>query len=112
MASHILDGYSLEQTIPGRGPWKPLTFRYRPAVAEKTYEYLAQAAQGKKRLAVNAKLLVEHLVSWDVADPNDDSKTVPVTEEHVKRLPAVFIDEMVAVVTSYSTLEQEGDVKN
>jgi hypothetical protein len=108
----INDGYVATATVPARGPYGSLTLRYRPAMPEDVYEYLSQPRVGKKALQVNVNLLMKHLVSWDVADNNDDSKTMPVTPENLKRMPPSYIDEMVAIVTSYSTIEQEADVKN
>lgn len=108
----INDGYTTEATIPARGPYGSLTFRYRPALGETVYEFLSQPRVGKKALMNNVNLLMKHLVSWDVMDRSDDSRTVPITEDSLKKMPPSYIDEMVAIVTSYSTLEQEGDVKN
>lgn len=110
-APHINDGYELEATIPGRGPWPPLTFRYRPALLERTMEYLAQPKYGKKGAANAIKLILEHVVSWDAAAHGKDG-TLPVDEANLRKMPAPFVEDMVAVVTGYSELEQEGDVKN
>lgn len=108
----IRDGYTLDGKIPGKGARPALCFRYRPALAEDTYEYLHQTrlTPGKGQVKVAAKFLADHLVGWDVK--NDKGEVEPHTPENIRRLPPPVLSAMLDIVMGYSEVEQEADAKN
>lgn len=111
-ASLILDGYTLNGTIPARGPWPAVTFRYRPALAEEVYEFLRQREQapGKSQMKPVAELLQKHLAGWDVCDSN--GAVAPYTAENIRRLPQPILAGLIEHILGYGEAEQEADVKN
>lgn len=114
--AQISDGYTITDTIPGRGPWGPIEFTYRPALPEATYDYLeTDKRSGKKRMAATLKLLFgsgtdPHVRSWDVKDK--EGNMVPVSEAALRKVPAPMLDKMLDIVSGYGLAEQEEDEKN
>ncbi len=107
----IHDGYTLEDTLPKRGRYPAVVFRYRPALAEAVYEYRrASRDGGKEEARATVKLLKDHLVSWDVTDDKD--VTVPITPEALAKVPERVQQWLVNYVTGYGPDQQEADVKN
>lgn len=103
------DGYTLMATIViDNHP--PLTITYRPALAEKVYDWLAaRAMTGKDRLAGVMRLLNGNLLSWDVGATEDIPHAVPCTEENWRKLPHVVLERMVDLVSGYAA--GDGDPK-
>ena len=111
MSRLLLDGYSLDFVIPARGPWPALKARYRPALYQRLAEYRAaiRDADAAKTVTEMAKFVKGQMVSWDVAGA---SGLMPCTEENIAKLPAPYIDELVAAVSGYMVQEQVSDAKN
>ena len=111
MACLVDDNYTLSYTIPARGPWPSLTFRYRRALYQALNEYKIVARDtGAKMTQDVAKFIEKHLVSWDLHGPN--KQPLPGTAEWIAKLPAPYIDELYTAVTGYSVQDQESDLKN
>jgi hypothetical protein len=111
MALLINDGFTWEDTVPARGRFPSVTFRYRPALPEDVFDYLhAPKPTGKDVLRVAARLLAKHLVSWDVTDDKGDA--VPVSEDVLRRVPHPVLVKMVDVVTGYGPDAEAADLKN
>ena len=113
-SAQVNDGYNFDFTIPGRGPWLPITGKYRPASPEAVYEY-QDAGTGKKRMAASVKLLlgpgpVPVLSSWDVVD--QAGAPVPISEAAIRRIPAPQLDKLLNIVSGYALEEWEQDAKN
>ena len=109
----IDDGFTLDGTIPGQGPWPTITFKYRPALPERVYEFLKNtkaAGSGKKHQEEVSKLLTEQLVSWDVTDAKDEA--TPITAAILRRVPHPLLVKLVDHVTGYGEAQGEVDRKN
>lgn len=110
-AQLIFDGYTWDHVIPARRGWPAVTFRYRPALPEAVYDYLAAPSlTGKQRLDAAVKLLAAHVVSWDLTDAKGES--TPVTPENLRRVPYPVIQGFLDAVTSYGPEQQAADLGN
>ena len=116
MPSPILDGYLIEARIPARGAWDDVVFKFRPMLQDQVAETIQTLASkfGKERLRVIKAKILEQVKAWDVKKPGsaDEADALPVTDEWLSKLPMYCIDEMLAAIQGYSTLEQSIDQKN
>ncbi len=108
----IADGYTLDGTIPARGPWPAVKFRYRPALYEETCEffYRREQARGKGEGKVVADFLHQHLTGWDVRDAQNE--VAPFTPTNIRIVPPHVTTGILEHVLGYGTTEQEADIKN
>lgn len=108
----IFDGYTLNGFLEPVGPWSGVRFRFRPALAEGTLEYLYQRdlVQGKAQLKPLVDFLSQHLVGWDIKDAKGD--VTPVTPENLRRLPFAYLNQMLDHIMGYAKAEAADDVKN
>jgi len=108
----IRDGYTETDEFPGQH-WIPkFKFSYRPVLSDRYYEYRAVPKEnGKQVFQENAKLIREHLVSWDVTDEAGmqldfkDSKVLA-------RVPPPVIAFIVDCLCSYGPDRAKLDAKN
>ena len=115
VSPQISDSYTETFHIPGRGPWSPLTGKYRPAMPEAVWEYQDATTAGKKRMPAAVKLLLgggtDPLIrEWDLKDKND--VPIPISEAAIKKIPAPMLDRLLNIVSGYALEETEGDGKN
>lgn len=109
----IDDGFTLHGTTTDcidRGPSLPalsglpvVSYRYRPALPEALAEWrygLRVAASGKAELDATAKLLADHLVSWDVTDGK--GAAAAITPENVRRIPEPVLNQLLEAVTTWA----------
>lgn len=110
----ILDGYTISAKIPQRGPWPEVTFSYRPMVATEAAEFMDNQGRGKERVKRIKERLLKQVTGWDVQKPGtaNPEDTVPFNEEWLLKMPLPYLEDMIAAVTGYSTLEQVIDQKN
>ena len=113
----IDDGYTLEAaTKPDFGGMSNLpvvTYRYRPALPDALGEwrYAARlAASGKAEVDATAKLVADHLVSWDVTDAA--GKPAPITPDTVRKVPEPILHQLVDTVASWAGPEQDAAAGN
>ncbi len=106
----IDDGYTFSGEIPTDRGKPAVKFRYRPALAAAVYEYYQPKSSGALQFKATTKLLMDHIVSWDIAGP--DGQTVPKTEATLAKLPFATLEGLAAVVVSYSGEEDVADRKN
>lgn len=108
----INDGFTLEATIPERGPFPALTFRYRPALPDAAHEYLRGPKVSQKPTKhMTDFLLADRLKGWDVTDAQD--KAVDIDVNALSRLPYPYLEAMVQYVLTYATDgAHEYDAKN
>lgn len=111
-AKLILDGYTLDATIPAKGPWPAVSIRYRPALYEEVMEYLAQVgrAPGKAQGKIAFAFLKEHLVGWDIQNAAGNAAEVSV--ENIARLPQPYVQAMIDQVIGYGEAQEAQDLKN
>jgi hypothetical protein len=101
----ILDGYTLSSkiTVP---PWDDFTITYRPALADKVYEYQASVrAVGKIRLDAMMALLDGNLLYWDL-HPH------PCVAASWRKLPHPILDKIADLISGYAVPEPGADEKN
>ena len=120
----INDGYTLEGvttdtvTNPVTGAalasgLPVVAFRYRPALPDALAEWryaMRTAGSGKAELDATAKLLAEHLVSWDVTDAR--GAEVPVTAAGVRKVPEAILNQMLDAVTTWAPEKAAGALGN
>ena len=101
------DGYTLEAaTFPefsGVAGLPVITFRYRPALPEALAEWRYQvrtATSGKVEVEATAKLVADHLVSWDVVDAR--GAVVEPTIASIKRVPEPILDQLLKAIVSWA----------
>lgn len=109
----IRDGYTLPGLIPAKkGLYDEVTFKYRPALAERCMEYFKadQEAKGdpkeaaKKEKANVDRLLLEHLSGWSEPDP--------ISAETLMQVPYPALMLMVNHVTCYAATDWAEREKN
>lgn len=115
--AQIKDGYTLDFVVPGRGPWKAITGKYRPALPETVWEYQDATvnAGGKKRMVATVKFLLgggtDPLIrSWDLTDSKDEPITI--CEAAIRAIPAPMLDRLLNIVSGYALEEHEAEQKN
>lgn len=108
------DGYTLEAatkdslTSPVTGQpvvtgLPVVNFRYRPALPDALTEWryaMRTAASGKAELDATAKLLADHIVSWDVV--RGKGEVVPVTVDAVRKVPDPILSQLLEAVTTWA----------
>jgi hypothetical protein len=101
------DGYTLEAaTLPefsGIEGLPVIAFRYRPALPEALAEWRYQvrtATSGKAEVEATAKLVADHLVSWDVVDAR--GTVLEPTIASIKRVPEPILDQLVKAIVSWA----------
>jgi hypothetical protein len=106
------DGYTLEAaTAADHGGFKGLpvvTYRYRPALPDALAEwrYAARlAASGKAEVDATARLVSDHLVSWDVTDAG--GRPAAITADVVRKVPEPILDQLLDKIVSWAGPEQE-----
>lgn len=111
MAFLIRDGFTLEGLVPARpGLHGEVRFSYRPAIPERVGEYLkADASTAPKELANHVKLLLEHLVSWDV---EENGQPVPLDAAALRRVPHGALQVLLNHVTGYTATDWGEREKN
>ena len=102
----IDDDMTLNGEIPERPGIHPgFKFRYRPAIALRSYEWReGDKTTPAKTLEADIKLLKDQLVDWTIPEQ--------LTPENLKRLPIVDIRDMCLIVTRFMGIEQADSEKN
>lgn len=102
----LADGYTIEAATSekyGELAGLPVVkFAYRPAMTDAIYEWrwkTQNAASGKDRLDAAAKLVADHLVTWDVAG---DAGTTPITVDIVRRIPEPIFEQILGAVLTWA----------
>jgi len=110
----IDDGYTLEGTteeiVLNKATGEPLfeglpviNFRYRPALPDALAEWRysrARATSGKAEVEATAKLIADHLVSWDVVDGK--GSTAPLSVEFIRKVPEPILDQMIETIATWA----------
>jgi hypothetical protein len=103
----INDGYTLEAATLSEfsdvAGLPVINFRYRPALPEALAEWRYQvrvAGSGKAEVEATAKLIADHLVSWDVVDAR--GAVVEPTSANIKRVPEPILDQLVKAIVSWA----------
>lgn len=87
-------------------------FTYRPALPDAIYSYnldYLRAATGQERTNAAAKLITEHVKSWDVKRRGE---SVPVTAETTRKIPLPILEQMVTIVLTWAPANQEAAAGN
>jgi len=107
----IKDGFTISAYISAHGPWPAFNITYRPATAEKVYDWQAVAfgGNGAKRIGAAVALLTDQLVAWDIP-ATGPGETLPCLPEHWKKLPHPQLEKILDLVTGYAI--PEADPKN
>jgi hypothetical protein len=106
----IDDGFTLDGELPAKHGFPTIRFKYRLAVPEKVYAYLAEPRNGQQRASAAARLLAEHLVEWDARD--NAGNAVPINERVFYRVPHSVLERLLEHVTGYGPDAREADLKN
>jgi hypothetical protein len=80
-----------------------VNYRYRPALPEALAEWryaMRAATSGKAELDAIAKLLADHLVSWDVIDGK--GVALPIAAESVRKVPEPILNQLLDTVTTWA----------
>lgn len=105
------DGYTLDGTADHAG--YTLTYAYRPALPDAIEAWrhaVRGAGSGSAEVEATAKLVRDHLVSWDLTDK--DGKPAPLSVDVVRRLPEPFLNAVLKAVTTWAGPKMEADAKN
>lgn len=131
----IDDGYTLvgrceDKNAAGGDNRPPITFRYRPALPEDTYEFqrkMGDAESGAEMMAAQAAFLDQHIQDWTgLYRVAAGGQQLPVTfapavkgkggsfaDPAIRRaLGAIYLKQMASFVTGYTVGEWEDDAKN
>jgi hypothetical protein len=106
----IRDGYVLTGLFPGGNGHPPVSFKYRPAVPEKVYEYQQSVPrEPKARVEAVIKLLLDHVSSWDAEILGKDGKVAraPLDGATLQRTPAPILGFMLDCVCGYEAWEED-----
>lgn len=106
------DGYTLEAATKaeaaGFAGLPVVTYRYRPALPDALAEwrYAARlATNGKAEVDATAKLVGDHLVSWDVTDAA--GKPAAISADTVRKIPEPILNQLLDKIVSWAGPEQE-----
>lgn len=111
------DGYTLDavtkEVLADPATGRPLaqglpvvTFRYRPALPDALAEWryaLRAAGSGRAEVDATAKLVADHLVTWDVTDAR--GAAAPITPDAVRRVPDPILNQLVEAVANWAPRE-------
>lgn len=107
MSPFISDGFTLTLVIKARGPFADFAVKYRLAMPERIYQWrmdAGRAADGKSRLALDLKLIADHVVQWDAEEP--------INEVSLRRLPPFMLTEIMDAISGLTFSEQAEAEKN
>lgn len=110
----IRDGYTTEDVFPASAYMDALKFRYRPCLPEREEDFriaVAVAQNGKQVMAEYRKLLMEHLVGWEVQDEKGNAVSTTDVNAYVV-LPRVVQRFIADCICSYGPAKAKDDVKN
>ena len=112
----IRDGFTVTSKFPGRAWIPPCTITYRPALPERVYDYMvANKNSGRDHLHHKSKILMEHLLSWDVEMLDKDKKRITAPLDDAKlfdRLPTPALEWMLDCVCSMGPDQFEDALNN
>ncbi len=110
----ISDGYTVEDEFPGQH-WIPkFKFKFRPAVPQRSTEYfhVIRGGSASEKCKERAKLMKEHLVSWEVENDRDDAVADFKKDEVLAKTPDPVIEFITTCITNYGPTHGRDDSKN
>ena len=106
------DGYTLDAATlaesDGATGLPVVAYRYRPALPDALAEWrftINRAASGRAEVDATARLLADHLVSWDVRA--SDGADAPITPETIRRVPEPILNQFLRRVLEWAGPNQE-----
>lgn len=112
MSASINDGCTLDATIPARGIWPAVAFRYRPALPDAVSDFLRTPKNGKQAFDILVAFLRKYVVSWDVVDKNGRAVDIGDKGEGFRTLAHPYIEAITEYVTGYNGDAAEVAEKN